>query len=83
MKIAIDSAGRVVIPKPLREAAGLAPGDEMEVRYRDGKIEIEPTAAPVKFKRKGGLLVASRPRGAALTHRQVNGTLQEIREGRG
>jgi AbrB family looped-hinge helix DNA binding protein len=42
MKTTIDSGGRVVIPKPLRERAGLKPGMEVEVRFNDGNIEILP-----------------------------------------
>ena len=41
MRGTIDKAGRVVIPKPLRDAVGLAPG-EVEL-IRDGAgIRIEP-----------------------------------------
>jgi AbrB family looped-hinge helix DNA binding protein len=43
MRGTIDKAGRVVIPKPLRDAVGLAPG-EIEL-IRDGAgIRIEPVA---------------------------------------
>lgn len=43
MRATIDKAGRVVIPKPLRDAVGLAPG-EVEL-IRDGAgIRIEPVA---------------------------------------
>jgi AbrB family looped-hinge helix DNA binding protein len=41
METTIDGAGRVVIPKPIREAAGLKPGTGLRIDYRDGKIEIE------------------------------------------
>ena len=35
MRTTIDRAGRVVIPKPLRESAGLRPGTELSVEYRE------------------------------------------------
>jgi len=44
MKSAIDSAGRVVIPKPLRERLGLDRGQVVEIREREGRIEIEPAS---------------------------------------
>lgn len=58
MKTTIDAAGRLVIPKEIRREAGLKPGTRLEVRYRDGRIEIEPAPLPVKFVRKGRWLVA-------------------------
>ena len=58
MKTTIDAAGRMVIPKEIRQEAGLKPGMPLEVRWRDGRIEIEPEPLPVKLERKGRLLVA-------------------------
>lgn len=75
----MDRAGRMVIPKPIREAAGLRPGESLEVAYRDGRIEIEPPAAEVKLVRKGKLVVAHSPGAAPLKHEEVNRVLQEIR----
>jgi len=47
-----------VIPKEIRREARLAPGAPLEVRWRDGRIEIEPAPAPVRLQRRGRLLVA-------------------------
>ena len=58
MKTTIDAVGRMVIPKEIRQEAGLKPGMPLEVRWRDGRIEIEPEPLPVKLERKGRLLVA-------------------------
>ncbi|MDH4083673.1 MAG: AbrB/MazE/SpoVT family DNA-binding domain-containing protein [Nitrospira sp.] len=58
MKTTIDSAGRLVIPKELRREAGLQPGNELEIRWRQGLIEIEPAPLPVKLKKRGRFLVA-------------------------
>lgn len=52
MTSAIDSAGRVVIPKPLRVRLGLEPGRVVEIRERDGRIEIEPAAVPMTLVRR-------------------------------
>src|SRR5437762_3337729 len=41
MNVTIDSAGRIVVPKPLRQALGLKPGQRLEIRTGDGCIEIE------------------------------------------
>ena len=58
MKTTIDSAGRLVIPKAVRQEAELKPGMVLEVQVRAGRIEIEPAPLPVKLVRKGRLLVA-------------------------
>ena len=58
MKITIDAAGRLVIPKEIRREAGLTPGMPLEVRWEGGRIEITPAPLPVKLVRRGRLLVA-------------------------
>jgi AbrB family looped-hinge helix DNA binding protein len=58
MTTTMDRAGRLVIPSEIRREAALEPGTPLEVRWRDGVIEIEPQALPVKLERKGRLLVA-------------------------
>lgn len=53
MKAAIDSVGRVGVPKPLRDALGLQPGTEVEIsRYgagvqlvRSGRTAMSATLA--------------------------------------
>jgi len=80
MRTTIDSAGRVVIPKTIREAAGLTPGQELDAEYRDGAIVVEPAPRKVKLVRKGSLLVAVAPPGEApLTHDQVAKVIRELR----
>jgi AbrB family looped-hinge helix DNA binding protein len=84
MKIAIDDAGRLVIPKELRNAAGLVPGVELEVEYRDGRIEIEPSPSAVKLRRRGSLtIMGSSGKRRLLSHQQVDRTIRSIRERRG
>lgn len=58
MKTTMDSAGRLVIPKEVRREARLAPGAPLEVRWRNGRIEIEPAPARVRLEKRGRLLVA-------------------------
>jgi AbrB family looped-hinge helix DNA binding protein len=40
MRTTIDTAGRLVVPKPLREQLGFAAGTELEVRAVDGHLEV-------------------------------------------
>jgi AbrB family looped-hinge helix DNA binding protein len=58
MKAIIDDAGRLVLPPEAREAAGLVPGAEVEISIRDGTLEIAPLTVPVRFERKGHIVVA-------------------------
>jgi AbrB family looped-hinge helix DNA binding protein len=83
MKTTIDAAGRMVIPKEVRQEAGLKPGMPLEVRWRNGCIEIEPAPLPVKLVRRGRLLVAVPQEGAgALTIETVEQTRKALRRER-
>jgi bifunctional DNA-binding transcriptional regulator/antitoxin component of YhaV-PrlF toxin-antitoxin module len=59
MTTTMDSAGRLVIPGPVRREAALEPGVPLDVRWRDGVIEIEPRPLTVTLRRRGRLLVAT------------------------
>jgi AbrB family looped-hinge helix DNA binding protein len=40
MRATIDADGRLVIPKPLRDELGFAPGTELELVAVDGRLEV-------------------------------------------
>ena len=40
MRIGIDAAGHLVLPKPLREELGITGAAELEATVRDGVIEL-------------------------------------------
>ena len=40
MRTTIDAAGRLVVPKPLRDELGFAAGAELEVTSVDGHLEV-------------------------------------------
>jgi AbrB family looped-hinge helix DNA binding protein len=80
MSTTIDRAGRIVIPKSIREAAGLRPGLSLKIELRDGRVEIEPVAPSVRLVRKGGLLVASAPGAPKLTVEETNEWIRKSRE---
>ena len=57
MQTTIDKAGRVVIPKSLRESLGLAEGGVVEVIAEDGRVVISPRPIGKRLITKGGVLV--------------------------
>lgn len=59
MKVTIDGAGRVVVPKALRDELRLEGGTTLEIRARDGRLELEPVATPMRLVRRGKGLVAT------------------------
>ena len=80
MKTTIDRAGRLVVPKRIREAAGIVPGSELTIRVADGRIEIEPAPLKVRLVKRGSLSVAvPRKRIDPLTPEAVEGTLDRLR----
>jgi AbrB family looped-hinge helix DNA binding protein len=80
MKSTIDRAGRVVIPKPIREAAGLKPGSPLKIEYRDGRVEIERKSPKARLVRKGGVLVASIPGAPKMSVEQTNEWIRKSRD---
>lgn len=71
MRSTIDKAGRVVIPAPLRERAGLAPGTTLEISADETGVRIERVAPGPKLVRIGKRLVA-RPTAPAQTRPSVD-----------
>lgn len=59
MKTTIDAAGRLVIPKALRNELKLTAGTPLEIRIHGGLIEIQPAATPMRLVRRGKGLVAT------------------------
>ena len=84
MSITIDAAGRLVVPRRIRDAAGLRPGMQLDIRLRGGCIEIEPRPIQVSIRTVGGVAVAV-PSGSAetLTAEAVAGALDADRHERG
>ncbi len=80
MRTTIDRAGRLVVPKRIREEAGISPGSELTIRVADGRIEIEPAPLEVRLVKRGRLTVAvPRKRVSPLTDETVGRTLDQLR----
>ena len=80
MRSAIDSAGRVVIPKALRVRLGLEQGRVVEIREHDGHIEIESAATPMSLARRaGGRVAVPAEELPTLTDDLVRATIERTR----
>ncbi len=80
IEITIDKVGRVVIPKEIREEAGIEPGMPLTITCREGRIEIEPKRRPIRIEKKGRLQIAvSVDPGAVLTREDVKATQRRSR----
>ena len=80
MKAAMDAAGRIVIPKALRLTLGFKPGQLLEIRVMDGRLEIEAVPTPMKLKRRGrGVVAVPEAELPPLTREQVRETLERMR----
>jgi AbrB family looped-hinge helix DNA binding protein len=80
MRSTIDTAGRIVVPKAWRARLGLVGGRAVEIRERDGRLEIEPVPVDMKLVRRGRGVVAVPSRELPpLTDEIVRETLERTR----
>jgi AbrB family looped-hinge helix DNA binding protein len=81
MHVAIDGAGRVVVPKPLREQLGISPETPLEIEVVDGHLELYVTAESAAVI-EGSHGPAFAPTGAPVTDADLRGVLEAVRERR-
>jgi AbrB family looped-hinge helix DNA binding protein len=80
MKVALDAAGRIVVPKSLRQALGLKPGQVLEIRASDGRLELEIAPTPMRLEKRGkGVIAVPEAELPVLTAEQVRETLERVR----
>jgi len=79
----MDSAGRLVLPREIRDEAKLEAGTPLRIAVRDGLIEIEPLPREVHVVRKGRIRVAVPAQdGEPLRNETVRETIASVRERR-
>ncbi|MBA2573557.1 MAG: AbrB/MazE/SpoVT family DNA-binding domain-containing protein [Nocardioidaceae bacterium] len=58
METTIDGAGRLVVPKVLREALGLLPGSLIDVSLYGAGLQLVPAGRTARLREEDGGLVA-------------------------
>jgi AbrB family looped-hinge helix DNA binding protein len=56
-KVAIDKAGRLVLPKAVRDRLRLSPGDSLILESEDERITLRPERPQATLKKKRGIWV--------------------------
>jgi len=59
MEAVIDQAGRVVLPKPIRDALGLLPGTRVDISPYGAGAQIVPAGRTARLIEEEGVLVAA------------------------
>lgn len=59
METTIDSVGRVVVPKPLRDALGLVAGSTVDISRYGAGLQLLPTGRTARLVDEAGVLVAT------------------------
>jgi AbrB family looped-hinge helix DNA binding protein len=55
--VEIDKAGRIVIPKKMRDAMGLTPGTRLRIEQDSAELRLEPDFPESRLEIRDGLLV--------------------------
>ena len=80
LKTTIDRAGRVVLPKRLRDNLQIEAGDWLSVESTESEIVIRPLRGTVPLQKKRGIWTYGV--GEPLSLEQVNQTVQDVRRER-
>ncbi|HTV43272.1 MAG TPA: AbrB/MazE/SpoVT family DNA-binding domain-containing protein [Candidatus Sulfotelmatobacter sp.] len=77
--VPIDKAGRVVLPKQVREELAINPGDLLKISIHGSEVTLRPTREASGFIRRGHALVFSAAEGDFLD----NETVESVRADEG
>jgi AbrB family looped-hinge helix DNA binding protein len=81
MQVSIDRAGRVVVPKRVREELGFSPETPLNAEVVDGRLELSAPYEPAKVV-TGPYGPSFAATGTPVTDEDVRRTLEAVRERR-
>jgi AbrB family looped-hinge helix DNA binding protein len=76
----LDKAGRIVIPKSVRDEMNLEPGDAVEISSNGDHVTLRPVCSAPRLRKEQGVWVFDS--GVPMTAKFVREVLREIREER-
>jgi AbrB family looped-hinge helix DNA binding protein len=79
-KVTLDRAGRVVLPKNLRDELHLSPGDTLDVTVQGDEVTLRPRRSLSPLQKKQGVWVFST--GKPMASDETAEALRDIREQR-
>ncbi len=79
-RLTVDKAGRVVLPKPVRDELQLHPGDSLELESSEQQIVLRPVRGNGPLRKKRGIWVFRT--GEPLSAKTVSGAIAEVRRER-
>jgi len=80
VKLTLDKAGRIVLPKPLRDELRIGPGDELDIQSSGEDITLRPVRGQAQLRKKHGVWVFRS--GEPLSATTVQKTMREIQRER-
>ena len=80
--VPIDQAGRIVLPKDVRQELAIKPGDTFKVSIHGSSVTLTPNKETVGFVRKGQALVFSTTGQDTLSQETVSHIVEESRDER-
>jgi AbrB family looped-hinge helix DNA binding protein len=80
MRVGIDPAGRLVVPKSLRDELGISGPTELEATARDGVIELTVADVATRIEHRAGTpVIVADESVAPLTPEDVRAAIDRVR----
>ena len=79
-KATIDSAGRVLIPKAVRDELRMGPGDRLDLELEDDHVVLRPARSGTSIRKENGIWVFRS--GHGISSAETEKALHDLRQAR-